>query len=168
MDNQKKSSYGAESIVVLEGLEPVRKRPGMYIGTTSQMGVNQCLNEIVDNAIDEALAGFCRNIKVVIEENNYLTVFDDGRGIPVEVIPKYGVSALEIVMTKLHAGGKFTSGAYKVSGGLHGVGASVVNALSSHLIVEVARDGSLYRQEYQRGVPLYPVKKSLPINFGLY
>ena len=159
MDNPKKSSYGAESIVVLEGLEPVRKRPGMYIGTTSQMGVNQCLNEIVDNAIDETLAGFCRNIKVVIEENNYLTVFDDGRGIPVEVIPKYGVSALEIVMTKLHAGGKFTSGAYKVSGGLHGVGASVVNALSSHLIVEVARDGSLYRQEYQRGVPLYPVKK---------
>lgn len=159
MDNPKKSSYGAESIVVLEGLEPVRKRPGMYIGTTSQMGVNQCLNEIVDNAIDEALAGFCRNIKIVIEENNYLTVFDDGRGIPVEVMPKYGVSALEIVMTKLHAGGKFTSGAYKVSGGLHGVGASVVNALSSHLIVEVARDGSLYRQEYQRGVPLYPVKK---------
>jgi len=159
MDNPKKSSYGAESIVVLEGLEPVRKRPGMYIGTTSQMGINQCLNEIVDNAIDEALAGFCRNIKIVIEENNYLTVFDDGRGIPVEVMPKYGVSALEIVMTKLHAGGKFTSGAYKVSGGLHGVGASVVNALSSHLIVEVARDGSLYRQEYQRGVPLYPVKK---------
>jgi DNA gyrase subunit B len=159
MDNPKKSSYGAESIVVLEGLEPVRKRPGMYIGTTSQMGINQCLNEIVDNAIDEALVGFCRNIKVVIEENNYLTVFDDGRGIPVEMIPKYGVSALEIVMTKLHAGGKFTSGAYKVSGGLHGVGASVVNALSSHLIVEVARDGSLYRQEYKRGVPLYPVKK---------
>jgi len=159
MDNKKKSSYSAESIVVLEGLEPVRKRPGMYIGTTSQMGINQCLNEIVDNAIDEALAGFCRNISIIIEENNYLTVFDDGRGIPVEVIPKYGVSALEIVMTKLHAGGKFNSGAYKVSGGLHGVGASVVNALSAHLIVEVARDGLIYRQEYKRGVPLYPVKK---------
>jgi len=155
----KKSDYGADSIVVLEGLEPVRKRPGMYIGTTSQMGINQCLNEIVDNAIDEALAGFCRNIEIVIEENNYLTVFDDGRGIPVDILPKYGVSALEIVMTKLHAGGKFTPGAYKVSGGLHGVGASVVNALSSHLIVEVARDGCLFRQEYKRGVPLYPVKK---------
>ena len=159
MNNQNKSSYNAEAIVVLEGLEPVRKRPGMYIGTTSQMGINQCLNEIVDNAIDEALAGFCRQIKIVIEENNYLTVFDDGRGIPIEVMPKYGVSALEIVMTKLHAGGKFNLGAYKVSGGLHGVGASVVNALSSHLIVEVARDGSLYRQEYKRGVPLYSVKK---------
>jgi len=159
MDNKKKSSYGADSIVVLEGLEPVRKRPGMYIGTTSQGGVNHCLNEIIDNAIDEALAGFCKNIKIIIEENNYLTVFDDGRGIPVDVLSKYGVSALEVVMTKLHAGGKFTTGAYKVSGGLHGVGASVVNALSSHFIVEVARDGSLFRQEYKRGVPLYKVKK---------
>jgi len=154
-----KSSYGAESIVVLEGLEPVRKRPGMYIGTTSQAGINHCLNEIVDNAIDEALAGFCKNIKIIIEENNYLTVLDDGRGIPVDVLPNYGISALEIVMTKLHAGGKFTSGAYKVSGGLHGVGASVVNALSSHFIVEVFRDGTLYRQEYERGTPLYSVKK---------
>jgi len=159
MDNKKNYSYSAESIVVLEGLEPVRKRPGMYIGTTSQMGVNQCLNEIVDNAIDEALAGFCRNIKIIIEENDYLTVFDDGRGIPVEIMPKYGVSALEVVMTKLHAGGKFTASAYKVSGGLHGVGASVVNALSSHLIVEVIRDSVLYRQEYKRGFPLYPVKR---------
>jgi len=159
MDKTKKSSYGADSIVVLEGLEPVRKRPGMYIGTTSQAGINHCLNEIIDNAIDEALAGFCKNIKIIIEENNYLTVFDDGRGIPVDVLPKYGVSALEIVMTKLHAGGKFTASAYKVSGGLHGVGASVVNALSSHLIVEVARDGVLFRQEYKRGTPLYKVKK---------
>lgn len=159
MDKTKKSSYGADSIVVLEGLEPVRKRPGMYIGTTSQAGINHCLNEIIDNAIDEALAGFCKNIKIIIEENNYLAVFDDGRGIPVDVLPKYGVSALEIVMTKLHAGGKFTAGAYKVSGGLHGVGASVVNALSSHFIVEVARDGVLFRQEYQRGTPLYKVKK---------
>jgi DNA gyrase subunit B len=159
MDKTKKSSYEADSIVVLEGLEPVRKRPGMYIGSTSQAGINHCLNEIIDNAIDEALAGFCKNIKIIIEENNYLTVFDDGRGIPVDILPKYGVSALEIVMTKLHAGGKFTASAYKVSGGLHGVGASVVNALSSHLIVEVARDGVLFRQEYKRGVSLYKVKK---------
>ncbi len=154
----KKSSYSGESIVVLEGLEPVRKRPAMYIGTTSQYGVNHCLNEIIDNSIDEALAGFCRNIEIRIEDNNYLTVFDDGRGIPVDKVPKYNISALEIVMTKLHAGGKFNAGAYKVSGGLHGVGASVVNALSSHVIVEVRRDGKLYRQEYKKGTPLYPVK----------
>jgi len=154
----KKSSYSGESIVVLEGLEPVRKRPAMYIGTTSQYGVNHCLNEIIDNSIDEALAGFCRNIEIRIEDNNYLTVLDDGRGIPVDKVPKYNISALEIVMTKLHAGGKFNAGAYKVSGGLHGVGASVVNALSSHVIVEVRRDGKLYRQEYKKGTPLYPVK----------
>jgi DNA gyrase subunit B len=154
-----KSSYGAESIIVLEGLEPVRKRPAMYIGTTSQYGINHCLNEIIDNAIDESLAGFCSNIKITINENNYLTVFDDGRGIPVEKLPKYKKSALEIVMTKLHAGGKFTVGAYKISGGLHGVGASVVNALSEHFIVEVKRDGKLYRQEYKRGLPLYEVKQ---------
>lgn len=155
----KKSDYGAESIVVLEGLEPVRKRPGMYIGSTSQTGVNECLREIVDNAIDEALAGFCNRINVIISDNNYLTVFDNGRGIPIDINPKYKVSALELVMTKLHAGGKFNVGAYKVSGGLHGVGASVVNALSSHLIVEVKRDGHIYRQEYKRGKPLYPIKK---------
>ncbi|GAB4219696.1 MAG: DNA topoisomerase (ATP-hydrolyzing) subunit B [Candidatus Microgenomates bacterium] len=158
MDNSKKSSYSGESIVVLEGLEPVRKRPAMYIGTTSQYGVNHCLNEIIDNSIDEALAGFCHNIGIRIEENNYLTVLDDGRGIPVDKVPKYNTSALEIVMTKLHAGGKFNASAYKVSGGLHGVGASVVNALSSHVIVEVRRDGKLYRQEYKKGTPLYPVK----------
>ncbi|MBI5127074.1 DNA gyrase subunit B [Candidatus Roizmanbacteria bacterium] len=155
---KKTSSYDAESIVVLEGLEPVRKRPAMYIGTTSQYGINHCLNEIIDNSIDEALAGFCRNVEVRLEKNNYLTVFDDGRGIPVDKVPKYKISALEIVMTKLHAGGKFNVGAYKVSGGLHGVGASVVNALSSHIIVEVRRDNKLYRQEYKKGVPLYPVK----------
>ena len=159
MVDQKKSNYGAESIVVLEGLEPVRKRPAMYIGTTSQAGVNHCLNEIIDNAIDEALAGYCRNVKIFINDNSYLTVFDDGRGIPVEKLPKYKTSALEIVMTKLHAGGKFTVGAYKISGGLHGVGASVVNALSEHFIVEVRRDNKLYRQEYKRGVPLYSVKR---------
>jgi len=167
-----KSSYGAESIVVLEGLEPVRKRPAMYIGTTSQYGINHCLNEIIDNAIDEALAGYCKNIQIVIQNDGYLTVFDDGRGIPVDKVPKYNVSALEIVMTKLHAGGKFNVGAYKISGGLHGVGASVVNALSEHVIVEVKREGKLYRQEYKKGIPQYPakqVKESLihfPFNNG--
>lgn len=159
MTKSQNSTYGAESIVVLEGLEPVRKRPAMYIGTTSQYGVNHCLNEIVDNAIDEALAGFCHNIHIAVEQNNYLTVFDDGRGIPVDKVPKYNISALEIVMTKLHAGGKFNGGAYKISGGLHGVGASVVNALSEHLIVEIKRDGQLYSQEYRKGIPQHPIKK---------
>ncbi|MEN9327360.1 MAG: gyrase subunit gyrase subunit protein [Candidatus Parcubacteria bacterium] len=159
MAKNNESDYGASSIVVLEGLEPVRKRPGMYIGTTSQTGVNHCLHEIVDNAIDEALAGRCSNIHVRVGENNYLTVFDDGAGIPVDKVDKYNISALELVMTKLHAGGKFNQGAYKVSGGLHGVGASVVNALSEHVIVEIKRDGQVYRQEYKRGIPLYPVKK---------
>lgn len=156
---KKDKEYGAESIVVLEGLEPVRKRPAMYIGSTSQVGVNHCLNEIVDNAIDEALAGYCKNVHVTVNENNYMTVFDDGRGIPVEKVAKYNVSALELVMTKLHAGGKFGQGAYKVSGGLHGVGASVVNALSEHVIVEVKRNGQLHRQEYKKGKPMGPVVK---------
>lgn len=154
-----KNNYGAESIVVLEGLEPVRKRPAMYIGTTSQYGVNHCLNEIIDNAIDEALAGFCRNIHIIINKSGYLTVFDDGRGIPVGKVPKYNVSALEIVLTKLHAGGKFNVGAYKISGGLHGVGASVVNALSEHFIAEVRIDDKFYRQEYRKGQPLHAVKR---------
>ncbi|MEO6509041.1 MAG: DNA gyrase subunit B [Patescibacteria group bacterium] len=151
--------YGAQSIQVLEGLEPVRKRPGMYIGTTSQAGVNHCLNEIVDNGIDEALAGFANQIQITVQEDGYFTVFDDGRGIPTEKVPKYEVSALELVFTKLHAGGKFSTGAYKVSGGLHGVGASVVNALSTHLIVEIVRDGKIFRQEYERGIPKYSVKQ---------
>ncbi|MFA6081621.1 MAG: DNA gyrase subunit B [Patescibacteria group bacterium] len=159
MASKNKSDYGADSIVVLEGLEPVRKRPAMYIGTTAQYGVNHCLNEIIDNSIDEALAGFCRRIEIRIEDNNYLTVIDDGRGIPVEKVPKYNISALELVMTKLHAGGKFNVGAYKVSGGLHGVGASVVNALSDHVIIEVKRENKIYRQEYKRGKPITPVKK---------
>lgn len=159
MANTNKSDYGAESIVVLEGLEPVRKRPGMYIGSTSQTGVNECLREIVDNSVDESLAGYCKNIHVTIEENGYMTVFDDGRGIPVDKVAKYNVSALELVMTKLHAGGKFEQGAYKISGGLHGVGASVVNALSEHVIVEVLQDGQFYRQEYKKGIPQYGVKK---------
>lgn len=151
--------YSAESIQVLEGLEPVRKRPAMYIGSTSQVGLNHCLNEIVDNAIDEALAGYCNNIQVIVHKNNYLTIFDNGRGIPVDKVPKYNVSALELVMTKLHAGGKFSDGAYKVSGGLHGVGASVVNALSEHVVVEVKRDGQLYRQEYKKGKPVNSITK---------
>ncbi|MFH0859453.1 MAG: DNA gyrase subunit B, partial [Patescibacteria group bacterium] len=164
MSKKTKNDYGVESIVVLEGLEPVRKRPAMYIGTTSQYGINHCLNEIIDNSIDEALAGYCHNIEIRLEKNNYLTVFDNGRGIPVEKVPKYKVSALELVMTKLHAGGKFNVGAYKISGGLHGVGASVVNALSSHFIIEVRREGKLYRQEYKKGKPIAPVsevKKSI-------
>ncbi len=151
-------AYTGESIKVLEGLEPVRKRPAMYIGTTSLEGVYHCLSEIVDNAIDEALAGFCHHIEVTIEDNGYLTVSDDGRGIPVDELPKYKTSALEIIMTKLHAGGKFDTDTYKVSGGLHGVGASAVNALSDHLIVEVFREGKIYRQEYERGKPKYAVK----------
>ncbi|MFA5770143.1 MAG: DNA gyrase subunit B [Patescibacteria group bacterium] len=159
MASTKKSDYGADSIVVLEGLEPVRKRPAMYIGTTAQYGVNHCLNEIIDNSIDEALAGFCRRIEIRIEDNGYMTVIDDGRGIPVDKVPKYNISALELVMTKLHAGGKFNAGAYKVSGGLHGVGASVVNALSDHVIIEVKRENKIYRQEYKRGIPITPVKK---------
>ena len=155
----KNSDYDGSSIVVLEGLEPVRKRPAMYIGTTAQYGVNHCLNEIIDNSIDEALAGFCKKVEIRIEDNGYMTVIDDGRGIPIDKVPKYNVSALEMVMTKLHAGGKFNDGAYKVSGGLHGVGASVVNALSDHTIVEVRRNKKIYRQEYKRGIPLSPVKK---------
>ena len=162
-----KSDYSAESIVVLEGLEPVRKRPGMYIGSTSQTGINECLREIVDNAVDESLAGFCKNIDIIIHKNGYMTVIDDGRGIPVDKVPKYNVSALELVMTKLHAGGKFGQGAYKVSGGLHGVGASVVNALSDHVIVEVAKDGVIWRQEYKRGIPQYHVKKDTKSMIGL-
>ncbi|MFZ5845383.1 MAG: DNA gyrase/topoisomerase IV subunit B [Patescibacteria group bacterium] len=151
------SIYTGEQIVVLEGLEPVRKRPAMYIGTTALAGVQHCLNEIIDNAIDEALAGFAHNTWVTIHKDNSVTVRDDGRGIPVDKISKYNTSALEIVMTKLHAGGKFDGRAYKISGGLHGVGASVVNALSAWMRVEVRRDGRTYFQEYKRGKPLSPV-----------
>lgn len=153
------SDYTGHSIKVLEGLDPVRKRPAMYIGSTSIDGLYQCLAEIVDNGIDEALAGFAKNVYVTLEDNNYLTVVDDGRGIPVDEVPGYKKSALEIVMTKLHAGGKFDGKNYKISGGLHGVGASVVNALSDHVIVEVKRDGKIHRQEYKRGVPQGPVKQ---------
>jgi DNA gyrase subunit B len=151
-------SYTADQIVVLEGLEPVRKRPAMYIGSTSLAGVQHCLNEIIDNSIDEGLAGFAKHVKVTIHTDNSVTVVDDGRGIPVDKVKKYNVSALEMVMTKLHAGGKFEGQAYKISGGLHGVGASVVNALSSKLKVEVHRDGKAWVQEYVRGKPLESVK----------
>lgn len=160
-DTTKQQEYGAESIVVLEGLEPVRKRPGMYIGSTSQKGVNECLREILDNSVDEALAGFANNILTVFEENGYYTVYDDGRGIPVDINPKHGISALELVFTRLHAGGKFEGSAYKISGGLHGVGASVVNALSQHLIVEVTREGKVYRQEYSKGTPLTKLEENV-------
>ncbi len=152
--------YTGNQIVVLEGLEPVRKRPAMYIGSTSLAGVHHCLNEIIDNSIDEALAGFAKNVWVTIHTDESVTVVDDGRGIPVDKNEKYNVSALELVMTKLHAGGKFEGQAYKVSGGLHGVGASVVNALSSKLTVEVHRDGGIYAQEYKRGIAVGPVKKT--------
>lgn len=152
------NSYTAEQIVVLEGLEPVRKRPAMYIGTTSLAGVQHCLNEIIDNSIDEALAGFAKNVWITIHADDSATVRDDGRGIPVDKVPKYNVSALELVMTKLHAGGKFEGQAYKISGGLHGVGASVVNALSTDMKVEVHRDGKAWAQEYKRGKPVAAVK----------
>jgi len=154
--------YTGAQIVVLEGLEPVRKRPAMYIGTTGPAGLQHCLNEIVDNCIDEALAGYAKNVWVTIHKDDSVTVIDDGRGIPVDKNPKYKVSALELVMTKLHAGGKFEGKAYKVSGGLHGVGASVVNALSSSMTVEVHRDGGAFVQEYKRGIALHPVKKIGP------
>ena len=154
-----KTSYTGEQIVVLEGLEPVRKRPAMYIGSTSLTGVHHCLNEIIDNCIDEALAGYANNVYVTIHSDDSVTVIDDGRGIPVDKVPKYNVSALEVVLTKLHAGGKFEGKAYKVSGGLHGVGASVVNALSIWLKATVTRDGGVYEQTYKRGIPVGPVKQ---------
>ncbi len=157
-ESKEKKSYTSEDIKILEGLEAVRKRPAMYIGSTGKEGLHHLVYEVVDNSVDETLAGFCNKIVVKLNKDGSVTVIDNGRGIPVEKHPLYGKSALELVTTKLHAGGKFDKKAYRISGGLHGVGISVVNALSKWMLVQVKRDGKIYQQEYKRGKPLYDVR----------
>src|SRR6476619_3969331 len=152
------TDYTAKDITVLEGLEPVRLRPGMYIGSTGLRGLHQLVHELIDNAVDEALAGRNDRIELTLHPDHSVTVQDWRSGIPVDVMPEQGLPALTVVLTKLHAGGKFGGDGYKVSGGLHGVGVSVVNALSERLVAEVSRDGKLYRQEFERGTPLGPIE----------
>ncbi|MDP2705778.1 MAG: ATP-binding protein, partial [bacterium] len=158
-DNKGSASYGAKDIYVLEGLDPVRKRPGMYIGSTGVDGLHHLIWEVVDNSIDEAMAGYAKNIKVELLPEDRIAITDDGRGIPVDIHPQTKKSALETVLCTLHAGGKFGGDSYKVSGGLHGVGVSVVNALSTWVRVEVYREGYLYFQEYKKGKPITKVEK---------
>ena len=153
-------TYDANSISILEGLEAVRKRPGMYIGSVSTKGLNHLIYEIVDNSVDEHLAGYCSEISVILEKDGTATIKDNGRGIPVGINEKAGIPAVEVVFTILHAGGKFGDGGYKISGGLHGVGASVVNALSEWLEVTIKRDGKVYNQRYERGKVMYALKET--------